>query len=89
MAKKFLNPKRAGLVGGAFAVGVARKHLPVSLPELPVLGAMGTIGVAAYFVSDDGRNELADDVCTAAFVLAAYELGKSGSIIGGDDDYYP
>src|SRR5579863_5175848 len=76
------DPKRMGIIVGGFAVGMIQKQgLP--LPKLPFLGEAGTIGVAAYFLSDNGKNKLADEICTAALTIAAYELGSTGAIVGG------
>jgi hypothetical protein len=78
------DPKRMGIIVGGFAVGMIQKQgLP--LPKLPFLGEAGTIGLAAYFLSDGGKNKLADEICTAALTIAAYELGSTGSIIGADE----
>lgn len=80
-----MNKTRLGIVAGAFAVGILEKqNIMQNLPALPFLGRTGTIGVAAYLLSGGGRNRLADEVCTAAFVLAAHELATTGSIVGGD-----
>jgi len=79
------DPKRMGIVVGGFAVGMIQKQgLP--LPKIPFLGEAGTIGLAAYFLSDGGKNKLADEICTAALTIAAYELGSTGSIVGGAGD---
>lgn len=75
--------KRMGIMLGGFAVGMIQKS-GVTIPELPLLGQAGTIGVAAYFLSSGGRNKLADEVATAALAIAAYELGSTGKIVGGD-----
>lgn len=79
-----LEKQRMGIVGGGFAVGLIQKQ-GIPIPELPFIGQAGTIGVAAYFLSDNGRNKLADEICTAALTIAAYELGSTGKVIGGDD----
>lgn len=79
------NKTRIGIVIGSFAVGVLEKQsFFTSLPSLPMIGKTGTIGVAAYLLSNGGRNRIADEVCTAAFALAAYELASTGSIVGAD-----
>jgi hypothetical protein len=79
------NKKRMGIVAGAAAFGFLEKQaMFASLPSLPMIGKSGTIGLAAYLVSNGGRNKLADDICTAALVIAAHELTSTGSIIGDD-----
>lgn len=80
-----LNKTRLGIVIGAFAVGLLEKQAVfTSLPSLPLLGKTGTIGVAAYLLSGGGRNRLADEVCTAAFTLAAYQLASTGTVVGAE-----
>lgn len=81
------NKNRIGIVMGAFAVGILEKqNLMQQLPAIPFLGRTGTIGVGAYLLSNGGRNRLADEICTAAFALAAHELATTGSIVGGDGE---
>ena len=77
--------KRTALMIGAFAVGVLEKQgIMTNLPALPFIGRTGTIGIAAHMFSG-GRAGLADDISTAALVIAAHELGSTGSIIGGGE----
>lgn len=78
------DKRRMGIVVGGLAVGFIQKQ-GIKLPELPLLGQAGTIGLAAYLVSDGGKNKLADEICTAALTIAAYELGSTGSIVGEDE----
>lgn len=80
-----MSKDRIGIVAGAFAVGVLEKQNIMSqLPALPFIGRTGTIGVAAYLLSGGGRNRLADEICTAAFALAAHELATTGTVVGAD-----
>jgi hypothetical protein len=74
-----MDKKRLGIIIGGAAVGFLQ-HSQLKVPELPLLGEAGTIGVAAYFLSNNGRNKLADEICTAALTVAAYEFGaKAGN----------
>src|SRR5271156_2285143 len=78
-----MSKQRMGIVAGALAFGFLEKQaLFASLPSLPMIGKSGTIGLAAYLISNGGRNKLADDICTAALVIAAHELGSTGTIVG-------
>ena len=80
------SPKRTALMVGAFAVGVLEKQgIMSNLPSLPVIGRTGTIGVAAHMLAG-GKAGLADDISTAALIIAAHELGSTGSIVGGEED---
>jgi len=77
------NKQRLGIIAGALAFGFLEKQaLFASLPSLPMIGKSGTIGLAAYLLSNGGKNKLADDIATAAFVIAAHELGSTGTIVG-------
>lgn len=87
-SRGLLEGKRLGIVTGAFVVGMIQKS-GISLPEIPLIGEAGTIGLAAYFLSGGGRNKFMDELTTAALTIAAYELGSTGKIIGeGDIDGY-
>lgn len=80
-----LSKDRITTVGAGFAVGMLEKmDFVKNLPHLPFLGTTGTIGVAAFLLSDNGRNRMADDIATAALTVAGYMLGSAGSIVGGD-----
>jgi hypothetical protein len=80
-----MNKTRMGIVAGAFAVGILEKQgIMSSLPTLPFVGRTGTIGIGAYLISNGGKNKLADEICTAALVIAAHELASTGSIVGAE-----
>jgi hypothetical protein len=79
------DAKRIGIVVGGAALGFIQKQ-GLQLPKLPLLGEAGTIGLIAYFVSDGGRNKLADEICTASLTVAAYELASTGTIAGPGGD---
>ena len=80
-----MSSTRMGVVAGAFAVGFLEKQgLMSNLPALPFIGRTGTIGLAAYLLSNHGHNKLADEICTAAFVIAAHELASTGTIVGAE-----
>jgi len=75
-------------VGAGFAVGMLEKMTFVqNLPSLPFVGKTGTIAIAAYLLSDGGRNKMAADVASSAAAIAGYMLGAQGSIVG--DGYGP
>jgi hypothetical protein len=81
--RDLMNKERMGIVVGSFAVGILEKQkLLDSLPALPFIGKTGTIGIGAYLLSNKGHNKLADEVCTAALVIAAHELASTGTIVG-------
>lgn len=82
-----MSKQRMGIVAGALAYGFLEKQaMFASLPSLPLIGKAGTIGLGAYLLSNGGRNKLADDIATAALVIAAHELGSTGHVVGGDAD---
>jgi len=81
------SKQRMGIVAGALAFGFLEKQAMFqSLPSLPLIGKSGTIGLGAYLLSNGGRNKLADDIATAALVIAAHELGSTGTIVGEHGD---
>jgi hypothetical protein len=80
-----MSKQRMGIVAGALAVGFLEKQgFMANLPALPFVGRTGTIGLGAYLLSNGGKNKLADEICTAALVIAAHELGSTGTIVGAD-----
>jgi|SRR5579872_233652 len=80
-----MNKQRIGIVAGALAFGFLEKQaLFQQLPSLPLIGKAGTVGLAAYLLSNGGKNALANDIATAAFVIAAHEFGSTGTIVGDE-----
>ena len=82
-ARGLFSPVRIGIATGAFALGMLDKS-GINVPELPLIGKAGTLGVAAYFLSAGGRNKFLDEMATAALAVAAYELGSTGKVVGAD-----
>lgn len=83
IAGGLLSKERVTTVGAGFAVGMLEKmDFVKNLPHLPFLGTTGTIGVAAFLLSDNGRNRMADDIATAALTVAGYMMGSTGAIVG-------
>jgi hypothetical protein len=75
-------------VGAGFAVGMLEKMAFVqNLPSLPYIGKTGTIAIAAFLMSDNGRNRMAADVATSAAAICGYMLGSGGTIVGMGDPY--
>jgi len=73
---------RLETVGAGFAIGALEKMAFVqSLPSLPFLGKTGTLGLGAYLIGG-GKKGILDDVAMAAFTIAGYMLGSTGSIVG-------
>jgi hypothetical protein len=80
-----LSGNRVKIMGGAFALGLLQKSgIAANLPKIPLLGETGTLGLAAHFLG--GSSPLAQDIAMAAFAIAAFELGSTGAIVGGDVD---
>jgi hypothetical protein len=76
---------RLETVGAGFAIGALEKMAFVqSLPSLPLIGKTGTLGLACVLIGG-GRKGIVDDVATAAFTIAGYMMGSTGSIVGGED----
>lgn len=66
---------------GGLAFGWIEKTFP-NLPTMPVIGRAGTIAVLAHYAGR--RVPLANQVATAAAVIAGYQLGSTGKINGVD-----
>src|SRR5271157_2585811 len=76
------SKQRLETVGAGFAIGALEKMAFVqSLPSLPFLGKTGTLGLGAYLIGG-GKAGILDDVAMAAFTIAGYMLGSTGSIVG-------
>jgi hypothetical protein len=71
------------IIGGA-ALGFLKKTFP-TLPHLPMVGQNGTIALAAYVMR--GKVPFAEDVLTAALVVAGYQLASTGAIEGAEGEY--
>jgi hypothetical protein len=80
-SRGLMSKERMAVVVGGLAVGFMQKQ-KLPLPTLPMLGEAGTIGLAAYLLSDGGKHKLADEICTAALTVAAYEFGSTGTVVG-------
>jgi hypothetical protein len=76
---------RLETVGAGFAIGALEKMSFVqSLPKLPLIGTTGTLGLGCYLVGG-GKRGILDDIATAAFTIAGYQLGSTGAVVGGHD----
>jgi hypothetical protein len=56
-----------------------------SLPSLPLIGKTGTLGLGCYLIGG-GKAGILDDVAMAAFTVAGYMMGSTGSIVGDNGD---
>jgi len=82
----FLSTDKTEMMLAGAALGfIDKSSFAANLPKLPWLGEHGTIAVAAYMLSQGGKNRLASNVCKLALGLAAYELTKTGAITGDED----
>jgi hypothetical protein len=87
-AGDFLSKRRVGVALGAAAFGfLEAQPFMKSIPALPVIGVEGTVAVGAFLLSDNGKNELAGDICTAAIVLAAHKMTSSAAAAKTSGDY--
>lgn len=72
---------QAGIAG--LVVGLIEKQgLLNNLPSLPMLGKKGTAAVALHYFAK-GKGGMIRDAKIALSVLAGYDLGKTGAILGG------
>jgi hypothetical protein len=70
-------PAAAGLVVGL----VEKQGILDKLPTLPLLGKKGTAAVALHYFAK-GKGGMIRDAKIALAVLAGYDLGKTGAIVG-------
>jgi hypothetical protein len=76
---KLFSDKRMQVAAAGLAVGFLEKQpFYAQIPALPFIGKKGTIAVASLIIG----GKLAEDVGTAALLLAAYELGNTGKVSG-------
>lgn len=69
-------------IGGAAIAFVEKSGM--AIPTVPMLGRVGTIAVAAYFLGGK-KPGLLQDVALAGATLAGYEFAKDGKISGDDE----
>jgi hypothetical protein len=81
---EILSSNRTKIFIGSFAVGLLEKSgIAANLPKIPMIGQLGTIGIAAHFLGGR-RPGIIQDIATAALTVAAYQLGNTGTITGGE-----
>lgn len=66
-------------VVAALALGYA-ENAGIDIPSIPGLGDAGTLGVGAFLLAKFTKSRTARHVATGLLSVAAYQLGKSGSI---------
>ena len=81
-----MTPERLlKIVLGGFIAGFAEKSFGASLPSIPLLGKKGTLTIALYFLSRQGRMAILQDAAIAAAGISGYELGSTVKISGDID----
>jgi hypothetical protein len=76
-----VSSKQISTAMGGYGLGFIQKQFP-NLPKIPMLGEAGTIAIASYMLR--GKLPFAEEICTAALVVAGYQLATTGAITGGD-----
>lgn len=77
------NKHRLGAIGAGFVLGYMQKN-NWSIPAIPMLGQAGTLAVASYYGGKFMKSRMLSHMATGFAAIAAYELGKDGSIAGYD-----
>jgi hypothetical protein len=54
------------------------------LPAIPLIGRTGTAAILLDFWARRGGGHIVQRAATAAAVIAGYQLGSSGAIMGGE-----
>jgi hypothetical protein len=83
-ASSFKSKLLGNAIGG-FGVGFLEKSFGAKIPSIPVVGRKGAIAIGMYLFAP--KNEIAQNIGTAAAALSGYEMAKEGKISGYDDDY--
>jgi|HubBroStandDraft_2_1064218.scaffolds.fasta_scaffold09641_6 hypothetical protein len=86
-SKGNLQKRMMAVALGGLAWGFLEKHLPATLPTVPVIGKTGTVALAAYLLVDKMHVKIPylEDIAMATAVLAAYEYGSTGKVAGDFD----
>lgn len=76
-----MSNERLGALLGGYLLGVLDAK-GTKLPTVPVLGRAGTCGVGLYYLGKHMHSPLVSHASTGFLAIAAYEMGKSGTISG-------
>lgn len=76
-------------VGGAIVGFSVKQGWLQKLPAIPIVGRMGTAAFLLHWWAKRGGGEYVRRAATAAAVIAGYQLGSTGSIMGQAESYGP
>lgn len=71
-------------IGGALFGFMVKQGWIAKLPAIPLVGRTGTAAIALHFLAKRGGGEYVKRAAVAAAVIAGYQLGSTGSILGED-----
>jgi hypothetical protein len=80
-------------IGGALFGFAVKQGWVAKLPAIPVIGRTGTAAIVLHYLAKRGGGVYVKRAAVAAAVIAGYQLGSTGSILGdagtpvGDDSY--
>lgn len=85
----------ADAVGGALFGFAVKQGWVAKLPAIPIVGRTGTAAIVLHYLAKRGGGEYVKRAAVAAAVIAGYQLGSTGAILGdastpgslGDDSY--
>lgn len=84
----------ADAMGGAIFGFAVKQGWVAKLPAIPVIGRTGTAAIVLHYIAKRGGGEYVRRAAVAAAVIAGYQLGSTGAILGdggtpvsGDDSY--
>jgi len=70
-------------IGGALFGFAVKSGVVAKLPAIPFIGRTGTAAILLDMWGKRGGGDMVRRAATAAAVLAGYQLGSTGSIVGG------
>lgn len=69
-------------IGGAIFGFAVKQGWVAKLPAIPVIGRTGTAAIVLHYLAKRGGGEYVKRAAVAAAVIAGYQLGSTGSILG-------
>lgn len=72
-------------IGGALFGFAVKQGWVAKLPPIPLVGRTGTAAIVLHFLAKRGGGEYVKRAAVAAAVIAGYQLGSTGSILGDGD----
>jgi hypothetical protein len=76
-------------IGGALFGFAVKQGWVGKLPAIPLVGRTGTAAIVLHYLAKRGGGEYVKRAAVAAAVIAGYQLGSTGSILGEGENTGP